>query len=60
LNTHLAVVSIQLVNSFAGNTNNGGNPLSSAWVNSVGAGGGFNAAFPLGFAAYFLSGWNAA
>lgn len=48
-----------LFTSYAGNTNNGGNPLSVAWASSIGAGSGWGAAF-LGFGAYFLTGWNAA
>ncbi len=44
--------------SYAGNPNTGG--LSTLWATSVGNGGGFGAAFPLGFGPYFLTGWNAA
>jgi hypothetical protein len=46
--------------SYAGNVNNGGSKLSTAWASSVGAGSGFGAAFPLGFSGYFITGWNAA
>jgi hypothetical protein len=46
--------------AYAGNVNNGGSKLSTAWSSSVGAGGGFAAAFPLGFNGYFVTGWNAA
>ena len=45
--------------SFGGNVNNS-NALSGVWASSVGAGGGFGSAFPVGFGFYFLSGWNAA
>ena len=51
--------SAPLYTSFAGNCNSA-TPRSSAWASSVGAGGGFFAAFPVGngFTAYFLTGWN--
>jgi len=46
-----------LFTSYAGNTNNGGNPVSVSWSSSIGAGGGWAAVsgFPCG---YFLTGWN--
>jgi hypothetical protein len=42
---------------FAGNTNNGGTKISTAWASSVGAGGGWGAAFPLGVGLYFVTAW---
>lgn len=44
--------------SYAGNTNAGGAKLSVTWASSIGAGGGFGAAFPLGPGSYFITGWN--
>lgn len=46
-----------LFTSFAGNCNSA-TPRSSAWAGSVGAGGGFGTAFPLGAGSYFITGWN--
>lgn len=45
--------------SYAGNVNSG-TVRSTAWAASIGAGGGFGAAFPLGSGSYFLTGWVAA
>lgn len=57
----LAADSRQDTTSYGGNTNNGGNKCSITWASSVGAGGGFNGAFPLGTPyPYFLTGWTVA
>jgi hypothetical protein len=50
-------------NVYAANPDTGGNALSSIWASSIGAGGGFNGAFPLGApgeVGFFLAGWIAA
>lgn len=55
---NIAGVSTPVVTAYEGNTNNGGAKLSTTWASSIGAGGGFSAAFPLGQGSYFLTGWN--
>lgn len=46
-----------LFTSYSGNCNSA-TPRSSAWAGSIGAGGGFGTAFPLGSGSYFLTAWN--
>jgi hypothetical protein len=51
------------INVYAANPDTGGNALSSLWASSIGAGGGFNGAFPNGSSAlvgFFLVSWLAA